>query len=75
MKQMAEYISINPELRFGKPCIRGTRIAVTDILQWLASGMTQEEILSDYSSLTQQHILAAFVFTANREAMIKIIAA
>ncbi|MDQ2751932.1 MAG: DUF433 domain-containing protein [Bacteroidota bacterium] len=75
MKQMVEYISINPEIRFGKPCIKGTRIAVTDILQWLASGMTQEEILNDYPTLTKQHILAAFAFTANREAMIKIIAA
>ena len=75
MKQMAEYISINPVIRFGKPCIKGTRIAVTDILQWVASGVTQEEILNDYPSLTQQHILAAFAFTANREAMIKIIAA
>ena len=75
MKQMAEYISISPNVRFGKPCIKRTRIAVIDILQWLASGMTQEEILSDYPSLTKEHILAAFSFTANREAMIKIIAA
>ena len=75
MKQMAAYISINPEIRFGKPCMKGTRIAVTDILQWMASDMTQEEILSDYPSLTKQHILAAFAFTANREAMIKMIAA
>lgn len=75
MKQMAEYISINPEIRFGKPCIKGTRIAVSDILQWLASGMTQEEILNDYPSLIKEHILAALAFAANREAMIKIIAA
>lgn len=75
MKRFAEYISINPEIRFGKPCIKDTRIAISDILQWLASGMSQEEILEDYPSLTREHFLAVFAFTANREAMIKIIAA
>ncbi len=75
MKQLVEYISINPDIRFGKPCIKGTRIAIADILQWLASGMTQEDILNDYSSLIKEHILAALAFAANREAMIKIIAA
>jgi len=67
MKEVAAYISINPEIRFGKPCIKGRRIAVADILQWLASGMTQEEILADYPLLTKEHILAALAFAANRE--------
>jgi uncharacterized protein (DUF433 family) len=49
--------------------------AVEDILQWLASDMTQEEILKDYPSLTKEHILAALAFAANREAIIKLIAA
>ena len=75
MKEMAVYISINPEIRFGKPCIMGTRIAVSDILQWLASGMTNTQILEDYPSLNEKHILAALAFAANRESMIKIIAA
>ncbi len=75
MKESAAYISINSEIRFGKPCIIGTRIAVADILQWLASGMTHEEILNDYPSLIKEHILAALAFAANRESMIKIIAA
>ena len=75
MKEISSYVSINPEIRFGKPCIKGTRIAVVDILQWLASGMTQEEILNDYPSLTIEHILAALAFAANRESIIKIIAA
>jgi uncharacterized protein (DUF433 family) len=66
-------ISINPEIRFGKPCISGTRICVTDILQWLASGMTIEEILIDYPKLTQESIFAVLAFSANREAMIKTI--
>lgn len=75
MKEISSYISINLEVRFGKPCIKGTRIAIADILQWLASGMTQEEILNDYPSLLKEHILAALAFAANREAIIKLIAA
>lgn len=74
MKELSARITINPEIRFGKPCIKGTRIAVSDILQWLASGMTNENILGDYPALKQQDIFAALSFAANREAMIKIIA-
>ncbi len=68
-------ISINPEIRFGKPCISGTRICVTDILQWLASGMTNAEIIEDYPILTEESIFAALAFSANREASIKTIIA
>ena len=75
MKEFASYITINAEIRFGKPCIKGTRIAIVDILQWLASGMTHAEILEDYPSLKEEHILAALAFAANRESIIKIIAA
>jgi uncharacterized protein (DUF433 family) len=74
MKEYLKYISINPEIRFGKPCITGTRIAVGDILGWLASDMTHEEILDDYPLLRKEHIKAALAFAANREAMIKIVA-
>ena len=73
--EFASYISIEQEIRFGKPCIKGTRIAVSDILQWLASGMTIAEILNDYPLLKEEHIRAALAFAANRESMIKIIAA
>lgn len=73
MHNMATYITINPEIRFGKPCIKGTRIAVTDILQWLASGMSNEEILNDYPALQEVHIRAALRFAADRESYIKII--
>lgn len=48
MTAFSSYISINPEIRFGKPCIKGTRIAVADILQWLASEITHAQILEDY---------------------------
>jgi uncharacterized protein (DUF433 family) len=75
MKDISLYISIDPEIRFGKPCIKGTRIAVVDILQWLASGMTYTQILEEYPSLKEEHILAALSFAANRESIIKIIAA
>jgi uncharacterized protein (DUF433 family) len=67
MKELASYISINPDTRFGKPCIKNTRITVSDILQWLASDMSNEEILEDYPSLKEDHIRAALMFAANRE--------
>ena len=73
MENLASYISINPEIRFGKPCIKGTRIAVNDILQWMASGMSSEEILSDYPALQNIHIRAALNYAADRESFIKII--
>jgi uncharacterized protein (DUF433 family) len=75
MKEFSSYISIDPEIRFGKPCIKGTRITVADILQWLASGMSHAQILEDYPLLKEEHILAALAFAANRESIIKIIAA
>ena len=75
MNKLYAHITIDPEIRFGKPCIKGTRIAIVDILQWLASGMTYVQILEDYPSLKEEHILAALAFAANRESIIKIIAA
>jgi uncharacterized protein (DUF433 family) len=75
MKEFSSYISIDPEIRFGKPCIKGTRITIADILQWLASGMSHTQVLEDYPLLKEEHILAALAFAANRESIIKIIAA
>ena len=66
MEQHSVHIAIDPNIRFGKPCIKGTRIAVVDILQWLASGMSNAEILEDYPLLKEEHILAALAFAANR---------
>jgi len=60
-------ISINPEKRFGKPCVRNTRITVYDVLGWLSSGMTYDDILVDFPELTQQDILACLAFAAKRE--------
>lgn len=75
MEQFSSHIVIDPNIRFGKPCIKGTRIAIVDILQWLASGMSKEEILEDFPNLKEEHILTAFTFAAYREAFIKIVAA
>jgi len=60
-------ISINPDVRSGKPCIKNTRITVYDILEYLAGGMSEAEILSDFPSLSQKDIQAVFAFAAARE--------
>ena len=75
MEKLFEYISIDPDIRFGKPCIIGTRIAVVDILQWLSSGMSSQEIMADFPILQEIHIRAALSFAANREEVTKMIAA
>lgn len=67
MTNYAEYISINPEIRFGKPCIKGTRISIADILGWLASDMTHKEILEDFPSLKEEHIKAVLAYPADRD--------
>lgn len=60
-------IVIDPAVRSGKPCIRGTRITVYDILDYLAGGMTEDEILRDFPSLSCEDIRAALQFAAARE--------
>ena len=60
-------IVLDPEVRSGKPCIRGTRIAVYDILDYLAGGMTEDDILRDFPGLTREDIKAALEFAADRE--------
>ena len=75
MNELFSYISINLDIRSGKPCIIGTRITVGDILQWLASGMSFTEILEDFPLLKEEHIRAALAFAANREMYTKIVAA
>jgi len=62
-----QIITIEPGKRGGKPCIRGMRITVNDILGWLASGMTIQEILTDYDELNEQDIYAALSYAADRE--------
>ena len=62
-----ERISINPEVRSSKPCIRGTRITVYDILEYFAGGMTEDQILEDFPSLEREDIRATLAFAAVRE--------
>jgi len=62
-----KFITIESGKRGGKPCIRGMRITVYDVLDYLASGMTQEEILQDFPYLTRDDILACLSYAADRE--------
>ncbi len=66
------FIEIVPEKRFGRPCIKGTRISVYDILNWLANGMSREEIISDFPELNEEHILACLAFAADREHRLRV---
>ena len=70
MTKIQQHISIDPEIRFGKPCIKGTRIAVWDILDWLAIGMSTVEILEDFPMLTRESILAALAFNKNSKIVV-----
>ena len=60
-------IVIEPGKRGGRPCIRGTRIAVSDVLGWLSAGISHAEILSDYPELTEENIRACLAYAADRE--------
>lgn len=72
MKHYTETITIDPQVRFGMPCIRGMRISVADILGWLASGMSEDNIVADYPDLTIEDIKAALAYAADREHKIRI---
>ena len=62
-----EHIVIDPTIRFGKPCVRGTRITVGDVLSYLASGMREAEVLADFPQLTRDDIRACLAYAAERE--------
>ncbi len=62
-----DYIEIQPGVRSGKPCFKGTRITVYDVLEYLAGGMTEAQLLADFPALTSQHLRAALSFAAARE--------
>lgn len=67
-------LTLEPGKRSGKPCIRGMRITVYDVLSYLAAGMTHEEILADFPYLTQDDILACLSYAADRERLTRIAA-
>lgn len=60
-------ITIEPGKRGGRPCIRGMRIAVADVLGWLSTGMTHDQIFSDFPELTEDDIRACLAYAADRE--------
>lgn len=70
-----ERITIEPGKRSGKPCIRGMRITVSDILEYLASGMSWDEVLDDFPYLEREDIVAALMFAANQDKRIMYIQA
>lgn len=67
MVDYTQIITLEPGKRGGKPCVRGLRITVYDVLSYLAAGMSNEEILSDFPSLTREDILACISYVADRE--------
>jgi uncharacterized protein (DUF433 family) len=67
MKHYTEILTIDPNVRFGKPCVRGGRISVYDILGWMASGMSRKQILEDYPELSSEDINACLAYAADRE--------
>jgi uncharacterized protein (DUF433 family) len=66
------YITVNSEIRFGKPTIIGTRITVFDVLNWMADGMTIKEIVDDFPELNENQIKACLFYAADREHKIQI---
>jgi uncharacterized protein (DUF433 family) len=71
----SKIITMQPGKRSGKPCIRGLRMTVADVLGYLASGMTHAEILGDFPYLTEEDILASLAFAADRERKLETAAA
>ena len=67
MVDYRKIITLEPGKRSGKPCIRGLRITVYDVLEYLAGGMTVDEVLADFPDLTLEDIHACFAFAADRE--------
>lgn len=62
-----EHIHIDPNIRFGKPCIKGTRITVYDVLGWMASGMSIQDIINDFPELNEVNIRACLGYAADKE--------
>jgi hypothetical protein len=65
-----ERITSNPAVRFGKPCVRGTRLTVGDVLGCLASGMNEAELLEDFPQLTHDDVVACLAYAADRERLL-----
>lgn len=61
-----EFIEIRADKRFGRPCLKGTRISVYDVLNWLANGMTKEEIMDDFEEISEELISTCLAFAADK---------
>ena len=70
MENLLSRIEIRPDVRSGKPCVKGTRMTVQDVLEYLASGMTEAQILEDFSYINHQDILACLQYAAQKERMV-----
>jgi uncharacterized protein (DUF433 family) len=68
-----DLITIEPEKRSGQPCIRGLRMTVQDVLEYLASGMSVDDILADFPDLTAEDIRACLAFAADRERRLRVV--
>ena len=68
----SKYIEIDTSKRFGKPIIKGTRISVADVLNWLANGMSKQEIIIDFPELEEAHINACLFYASSRESHLRI---
>ncbi len=68
-----DHLEIDPDIRFGKPCVKGTRISVFDVLSWLAADMSMEEIMEDFPQLKREDILACLAYSADKNGKVKVI--
>jgi uncharacterized protein (DUF433 family) len=68
-------IAVDPAIRFGKPCVRGTRITVGEVLGFLAGGGSEAELIADFPQLTHEDVLACFGFAAERERRLRVLPA
>ena len=64
---LLDRIAVDPAIRFGKPCVRGTRISVGDVLGYLAGGMSEAQVLADFPQLTSDDVRACLAYAAERE--------
>ena len=73
MVEYKKYIEIDPDVRFGKPVLKGTRISVYDIRAWLAQGMSVQDILNDFPELKEEQITACLAYAAERENKMRVV--
>ena len=74
MESYKDIIKINPLKRFGRPCVRDTRVSVYDVLAWLSKGMSKAEIIEDFPELTEADINACLAYAADRERTVRVAA-